>query len=59
MPSSFTITGDVEVSNRILASGGFADVKPGVYRGRQVAVKVLRVSPSNDMEKIRKVCGFR
>jgi hypothetical protein len=54
-PSSLAITDKIEVSDTILASGGFADVKPGVYGDRRVAVKVLRVSPTSEMEKIRNV----
>jgi len=38
-------------------SGGFADVKPGWYRGRAVAVKELRVAITDKFEKIREVSG--
>jgi len=35
--------------------GGFADVWKGRYHGREVAAKALRVSPTSDFERIRKV----
>ena len=35
-PSSFTITDDIEVSDKIFASDGFADVKSEVYEERPV-----------------------
>ena len=37
------------------ASGGFADVRMGVFEGKEVAVKTLRVSEADDKVKIRKV----
>ena len=57
LPSSFAISDNVEVLDKILASGGFADVRPGVYGNRPVAVRTLRVSPGSDMNKIRNVRG--
>jgi len=35
--------------------GGFADVSKWEYRGRGVAVKVLRISINSDMQKITRV----
>ena len=58
LPSSFAMTDKVEVSDKFLASGGFADVKPGVYKNRPVAVRTLRVSSGSDMNKIRNVRGL-
>jgi len=49
------ITEEIEVSGEILASGGFADVRTGIYGGRFVAVKTLRVAKQDDSRKIRKV----
>ena len=46
---------DYSVSDQPHTSGGFADIKPGRYNGRAVAVKVLRVAEKDDFEKIRKV----
>ena len=54
-PSSFVVADQVEISNKILASGGFADVKPGVYENRPVAVRALRILPGSDIKKIRTV----
>ena len=49
------ITGEIEVSDDILASGGFADVRRGTYDGHLVAVKTMRVTEQDDLLKIRKV----
>jgi len=50
------ITGEIEYSSSQLQTlGGFADVKPGWYEGRAVAVKELRVAITDKSEKIREV----
>lgn len=49
------ITDKIEVEDRILASGGFADVRCGWYRGHLVAVKTMRVVEQDDFLMIRKV----
>ena len=49
------ITEKIEVEDKILASGGFADVRRGKYMGHLVAVKALRVAEQDDFAKIRKV----
>jgi serine/threonine protein kinase len=49
------ITEKIEVEEKILASGGFADVRRGTYMGHLVAVKTLRVAEKDDFLKIRKV----
>ena len=49
------ITDKIEVSDTILESGGFADIRRGTYMGSLVAVKTMRVSPQDDFLKIRKV----
>ena len=49
------ITERIELTDKILASGGFADVKSGRYMGHLVAVKTLRVSEQDDFPRIRKV----
>lgn len=56
-PGSLAITDQIEVSDKIIASGGFADVKYGVRRNHPVAVKVLRTPSGSDMEEVRKVNG--
>jgi len=49
------ITGKLEVSDEILGSGGFADVRSGTYEGRVVAVKTMRVVLQGDFPMARKV----
>ena len=49
------ITEKIEVEDRVLASGGFADIMRGTYMGGFVAVKTLRVAEQGDHVKIRKV----
>ena len=49
------ITEDLKVSDKVLASGGFADVRTGTYMGHLVAVKTMRVAEEDDFLKIRKV----
>lgn len=51
------ITDEVEISSsgQINTTGGFADIKQGEYKGCAVAVKTMRVSASDDFDKIRKV----
>jgi len=49
------MAGGVEVSDEILAFGGFADLRLGIYEGRFVAVKTTRVAAQDDLLRIRKV----
>ena len=42
--------GSVEVE-----SGGFADVSQGTYKGRRVAIKVVRAYVTSDLDVIRSV----
>ena len=42
--------GSVEVE-----SGGFADVSQGMYKGRRVAIKVVRAYVTSDLDAIRSV----
>jgi len=46
---------EITVSDEILATGGFADVRTGTYKGCLVAVKSLRVARQDDVLKIKKV----
>ena len=55
LPESMVIAENIEVEDRILASGGFSDVRCGRYKGHRVAVKALRVTMQDDLEKLRKV----
>jgi len=36
-------------------SGGFADVSQGTYEGRRVAIKVVRMYSTSDLDAIRSV----
>ena len=49
------ITDKIKTSDYILASGGFADIRYGRYMGHPVAMKTARVTPRDDVLKIRKV----
>jgi len=55
LPESMMIAEDLKVSNKVLASGGFADVRTGRYMGHLVAVKTMRVAEQDSFLKIRKV----
>lgn len=57
LPDSMVITDKVEVpkSGQPSTSGGFADIGQGKYKGCSVAVKTMRVSMSDNFDKIRKV----
>ena len=54
LPESMVITEQIEINPKILASGGFADVRSGTYMGHLVAVKTLRVAAQDDLQKTRK-----
>jgi len=49
------ITEKIEIEDKILANGGFADIRLGRYMGHLVAVKKLRVAETDDFKKIRNV----
>ena len=55
LPESYLLSEKFDISGKIIASGGFADVRMGVFKGKNVAVKTLRVSLSDDKGKIRRV----
>jgi len=55
LPESMMITDEIEVSDRMVASGRFADVRTETYKGHLVAVKTMRVAKQDDFLKIRKV----
>ena len=57
LPGSMVITEEIDfsASNQHHTSGGFADIKPGKYKGCTVAVKTLRVAMADNFDKIRKV----
>jgi hypothetical protein len=55
LPDSMMITEEIKVSDKVLSSGGFADIRSGTYMGHLVAVKTLRVTDAYGLPKIRKV----
>ena len=55
LPESMMITEEIDVSDEVLPSGGFADVRTGTYMGHLVAVKTMRIAIQDDFLKIRKV----
>ena len=55
VPRSIQIKFPCDLTGVAWNSGGFADVFKSEHRGLEVAVKVLRVSPNSDLEKITRV----
>jgi hypothetical protein len=57
LPESYLLSEELKFSGSGLprASGGFADVRMGVFKRKNVAVKSLRISESDNKAKIRKV----
>ena len=45
----------IEVSDNIVASGGFTNIRTGSYLGALVAVKTMKVDERDGFMKIRKV----
>ena len=46
---------DCSEDSEEVESGGFADVSRGTYEGRLVAIKVVRVYVTSDLDAIRSV----
>ena len=57
IPTSMHIPDRSEDSVEI-ESGGFADVSRGMYKGHQVAIKVVRMYVTSDLDLIRSVSIF-
>ena len=55
LPDSYLLSVKFDLSEMPRASGGFADVRKGVFEGKDIAIKSLRVSEVDDKAKIRKV----
>lgn len=55
LPESYLLSDTLELSGPPRAYGGFADVRIGVFRGKSVAAKSLRVAERDDKARIRKV----
>ena len=53
------ITGEIDLSgsSHLSTSGGFADIKPGIYEGSTVAVKTLKVVETSSFEKVKNARG--
>ena len=52
---SLRLTGKVQVEDKIIASGGFANLRHGRYMGNLVAVKTMRVAAQGDLSRMRRV----
>ena len=57
LPESYLLPDKFDLSGMPHTFGGFADVWKGVLRGKDVAVKSLRVSVMDDKSGIRKVAN--
>ena len=55
LPESYLLPDKFDLSGLPLTSGGFAEVRMGMFGGKTVAVKSLRVSELDDKATIRKV----
>ena len=44
------------VEKKIIASGGFADIRKGRFKGMDVAVKTIRASQEANIDAIHEVC---
>jgi len=55
LPDRLRMAGNIEISDEILAFGGFADLRSGTYKGHLVAVKTMRIAARDDLQVIRKV----
>ena len=55
LPDRMMITEHMEVSDQVVASGGFGDVRTGKYMGGFVAVKTAKVTMRDDLNEIKKV----
>ena len=49
------ISEKIEVEDKIVANGGFADVRIGRCAGSFVAVKTLRAAATDDLQNLKKV----
>ena len=55
LPDSYLLSNEFDLSGIPHASGGFSDLRKGTFKGKDVAVKSLRISELNDKIRIRKV----
>jgi serine/threonine protein kinase len=54
LPESYLLSDKFDLSGIPRASGGFSDVRMGIFKGKDVAVKSLRVSEMDDKQRIRR-----
>ena len=55
LPDSYLLSEKFDLSEMPRAFGGFADIRAGMFKGKDVAIKTLRVSEVDDKTTIRKV----
>ena len=55
LPKSMVITEKIEMSDKTLPSGGFADTRIGTHNGHLVAVKTLRITEQDELVEARRV----
>ena len=55
LPESYLLSDEFDLSGLPCASGGFADIRKGVFKGKTVVVKSLRIAEMDDKARIRKV----
>ena len=55
VPRSLAIPLCYNSNEKSVYHGGFADVWKGRYRKKDVAAKVLRLRPTDDLEQVRRV----
>ena len=53
LPEGFILKGTTKTSKDPVTCGGFADIYMGQHRGKEVALKVLRVRSQDKMFKVR------
>jgi hypothetical protein len=55
LPESYLLSDGFDLSRMPHAPGGFTDARMGVFKGKDVVAKTLRVSEVDDKARIRKV----
>lgn len=55
LPDSYLLSDKFDLSGTPYASGGFSDTRKGIFKGKDVVVKSMRVAVLDDKIRIRKV----